>query len=119
MRDFRSLSVWLKAHALALEVYRLTKEFPKDEIYGLTSQMRRSAVSVPANIAEGCGRDGEPEFRHFMRMAFGSATELEYYVLLSHELALLSGPDCDALSAGVVETKRMLAALIRSLKSDS
>ncbi len=76
MQDFHQLKVWHKSHAVALAVYTATSSFPKEELYGLTSQMRRAAVSVPSNIAEGCGRDSQPQFAHFLQIAFGSASEL-------------------------------------------
>ncbi len=77
MRDFRKLQVWQKSHQLALDIYRLTIDFPKSEQFGLTRQMRRAAVSIPANIAEGCGRETEREFQRFLHIAAGSANELE------------------------------------------
>ena len=89
MKDFRELKVWDKAHRVALSVYRATKDFPAQEQYGLTSQIRRAAVSIPTNIAEGCGRNGDAEFARFLDIALGSASELEYLVLLSGELELL------------------------------
>ncbi len=83
MEDFKNLKVWKKAHELTLMLYRLTRAFPKDEIYGLTSQIRRSAASVEANIAEGCGRRSDPELRRFLQIARGSASELECHLLLA------------------------------------
>ncbi len=90
MRDFRSLKVWEKAHHLTLAVYKATGAFPKEEVYGLTSQMRRACASIPANIAEGCGRSGIAELTRFLHIALGSASELEYHVILAHDLAFLS-----------------------------
>jgi four helix bundle protein len=118
VRDFRTLSVWTKAHTLAVETYKATGGFPKDELYGLVSQLRRAAVSVPANIAEGCGRGGEAEFRHFLHISLGSATELEYHLLLARDLAFLSDADYGSLSGRTTEVKRMLAGLIQTLKAD-
>ena len=86
MKDFRNLEVWDKAHQLTLNVYRITKTFPGDEKFGLTSQIRRCAASVAANIAEGCGRTGNAEFHRFLQIAMGSASELEYHLLLSRDL---------------------------------
>src|SRR5436190_16323598 len=83
VKDFRDLMVWLKAHTLTLDCYRVTASFPKHELYGITSQIRRSAASIPANIAEGCGKRGNPEFQRFLGIACGSASELEYHFLLS------------------------------------
>jgi len=83
MKDFRELKVWEKAHQLTLEVYKATTIFPKDELYGLTSQIRRACASIPANIAEGCGRRGDAEFARFLGIAMGSASELDYHLLLA------------------------------------
>lgn len=117
MKDFRKLIVWEKAHALTLAVYRATNEFPKDEMFGLTSQIRRAAGSIPANIAEGCGRNGDPELRRFMQIAMGSASELEYHLLLAHDLRYIVDADYDLLAQNVEEVKRMLSGFIRRLKS--
>lgn len=118
MRDFHRLKVWARAHRLALHVYRATHAFPKDEMYGLTSQMRRSASSICANIAEGCGRSKHPDFARFLDIAMGSASELEYHILLSTDLELLPRPAFGTLNAAVVEVKRMLAGLLRKLRAD-
>jgi four helix bundle protein len=80
MRDFKEYKVWEKSHYLALEVYRVTATFPKEELYGLTSQIRRASTSIPANIAEGCGRSGNTELARFLQIAMGSASELEYHL---------------------------------------
>lgn len=118
MRDFRSLNVWRKAHELTLAVYAATRGFPVEERYGLTSQMRRAGSSIATNIAEGCGRDGEREFARFLRIAAGSASELEYQLLLSRDLELLNQSECHHLSDLVVETRRMIAGLLKSLQDD-
>lgn len=89
MRDFRELKVWQKAHEATLDVYRATKDFPREEQFGLTAQVRRSAESIAANIAEGCGRDGDAEFARFLQIALGSASETEYHLLLAKDLGLL------------------------------
>jgi len=112
VQDFRKLKVWQKSHELALAVYRATATFPKEEQYGLTSQMRRSSMSVPSNIAEGCGRSGNGELRRFLFISLGSANELEYQLLLSRDLGLLAAEGHLVLSADTVEVKRMLSALI-------
>ena len=119
MRDFRKLQVWQKAHEMALAVYRTTAHFPRTEIYGLVSQMRRAAVSIPTNIAEGCGREGEAELGRFMQIAMGSASELEYELLLAHELGFTGPKDNAQLSHGIEEIKRMMTAFFRKLKADS
>ena len=115
MQDFRTLKVWSKAHGVTLAAYRATQAFPRVEQYGLTAQIRRSASSVCANIAEGCGRGGRVEFARFLRIAFGSASELEYHLILASDLHLLDQPTSDPLLRRVIEVKRMLAGLIRKL----
>ena len=93
MKDFRQLKVWQKAHQLTLDVYRLTASFPSDEIYGLTTQMRRAGSSIPANLAEGCGRNGDAELSRFCHIAMGSASELEYHLLLARHLKVIGSGD--------------------------
>ena len=118
MKDFRDLDVWRKAHSATLAVYRATADFPKEELYGLTSQMRRCCASVPANIAEGCGRRGNGEFHRFLTIAMGSASELEYHLLLSHDLGFLVVEKFDALTSQIQEIKKMLASLIRRVDAE-
>ena len=117
MQDFRSLKVWEKAHALVIAVYTATQRFPKEEIYGLTSQIRRAAVSIPANIAEGCGKEGDVEFRRYLLIAMGSASELEYLLMLAHDLKYLEGTNYQSLHESVIEIRRMLNSFIVKLKS--
>jgi four helix bundle protein len=119
LKDFRKQKVWEKAHDLALEVYRVTEAFPKTELFGLTSQIRRAGVSIPANIAEGCGRDTDADFARFLQIAMGSASELEYHLLLAHELGLLNDPDHERLSNKTTEVKQMLTSFIKKLKAES
>ena len=118
MRDFRTLQVWDKAHQLTLAVYKATVTFPQTELYGLTSQTRRASTSIPANIAEGCGRDTEAELARFMHIASGSASELEYHLLLAHDLGFLQAPIYQDLHNKVTEIKRMLTAFTKKLKAD-
>jgi four helix bundle protein len=118
VRDFRQLSVWEKSHLLALAVYRSTSRFPVAEQYGLTSQLRRCATSVPSNIAEGCGRDTEADFARFLTMALGSASELEYQLIPAHDLGYLASTEHGQLSTAVVEVKKMLGGLLARLKAD-
>ena len=118
MRDFRGLLVWQKAHRLTLEVYRATRSFPTEERYGLTAQLRRSAASIPTNIAEGCGRDGERDFARFISIAAGSASETEYHLLLARDLEYLPAPTHDDLYGLVSEVKKMLGAFHRKLTAD-
>ena len=119
MRDFHKLRIWEKAHSITLEVYQATRGFPKEEMYGLTSQMRRAAASVCANVAEGCGRRGALEFARFLDIAQGSASELEYHLLLSVDLKLLDPETHTRLNSEVVQVKRMIAGLLRTLRADS
>jgi four helix bundle protein len=118
LKDFRELKVWGKAHQLTLDVYRSTAGFPKEELYGLTSQIRRAAASIPANIAEGCGRGGNVEFARFLQIAMGSASELEYHLLLSRDLKILDPTQHRQLDLQVVEVKRILSSLIQKIKAD-
>jgi four helix bundle protein len=118
MRNFRELKVWEKSHRLTLAVYKATSSFPREELYGLTSQIRRSSASIPANIAEGCGRSGEAELARFLRIAMGSASELDYHLLLARDLALLNNVDYNPLANDVEEIKRMLTSLIQKLTAD-
>ncbi len=117
MKDFRELKVWEKGHQLALAVYKATDKFPKDELYGLTGQIRRSCVSIPANIAEGCGRNGDAELARFLQISMGSASELEYHLLLSRDLGLVDTTTYDQLTQATIEIKRMLTSLIQTLKA--
>lgn len=117
MRDFRQLKVWERAHELTLLTYRATAGFPKSELYGITSQMRRASSAIPANIAEGCGRSGNGDLHRFLSIALGSAVELEYFALLSRDLGYLSNFTYDELHANVLEVERMLAALVRKVEA--
>ena len=117
MKDFRDLNVWQKAHELTLAVYKTTSRFPADERFGLTSQMRRACVSIPSNIAERCGRDGDKDFKRFLQIAMGSGSEVEYQFLLARDLEYLDAQSYDFLNTRIIEVKRMLTALINRLKS--
>ena len=118
MKDFHKLKVWEKAHNLTLKVYHITQDFPKTEIYGLTSQMRRSSASVPTNIAEGCGRSSKAETIYFLNVSTGSTSELEYQLLLAHDLHYLDDKSYFVLSEELVEVRRMLYSFIQKLKVD-
>lgn len=118
MKDFRKLMVWQKSHHLTLEIYRSTTDFPRSELYGLTSQIRRACVSIPANIAQGCGRSGDAELARFCQIAMGSASELEYHLLLVHDLGLLNASEHSRLSGLTTEIKRMLTSFIQRLRAD-
>lgn len=115
MQDFRNLAVWKKAHKLTLKIYEVTALFPNSEMYGLSSQMRRSASSVPTNLAEGCGRDGNAELRRFTNIALGSASELHYQLILAHDLSYLSAEHFAEYETDVIEVKRMLVGFLKSL----
>ena len=119
MKDFRQLKVWEKAHQLALAIYKATKGFPKEELYGLTSQIRRASMSIPTNIAEGCGRNTDAEFARFLQIAMGSASETEYQLLLSLDLGFLNKEQYDKLNPDVTEVKRMLASLLKTIRAES
>ena len=116
MRDFKALRVWQKSHHLTLYVYAVTKNFPKEELYGLVSQMRRSASSIPTNISEGCGRSSEAELARFMVIASGSASELEYQLLLSKDLDLITLSDYEQLNCDLIEIRKMLNRFIQKLR---
>src|SRR5690606_31706791 len=116
MRDFRRLQVWQRAHQLTLAVYRVTEAFPKDELYGFTSQTRRAATSVPTNIAEGCGRESTIDFARFLQIAMGSAKELEYQLLLARDLGYLSQESYCVLAEETTQVQRMLHAYIAQLR---
>ena len=119
MKDFKGLKVWDKAHELTLKIYSATKTFPREEIFGLISQLRRACASIPANIAEGCGRSGDAELARFLVIASGSASEVEYHLLLAHDLGYLNDAEYRQLDEEVNELKRMLTAFINKLKANS
>jgi four helix bundle protein len=117
MQDFKNLKVWERAHQLTLSVYQVTRCFPKEELYGLTSQIRRASASIGANIAEGCGRRGNPELLRFLQIAMGSASELEYHLLLARDLNLLELRTHRNVSHEAAEVKKMLASLMVKLRA--
>ena len=116
MKDFKELRVWSKAHELAILVYKLTRAFPRDEVYGLTSQVRRSAASIGANIAEGYGRHSDGEMTRFLQIARGSASETEYHLLLAKDLGFLQEADFQVAEQAVVVVQRMLTALVQKVQ---
>ena len=118
MRDFREIKVWEKAHLLTLEIYKATASFPTEGRYGLTSQLRRSSASIAANVAEGFGRGGSADLARFLQIGMGSASEVEYHILLAKDLNLLSKKIYDDLNGRVVEVKRMLASLLMKVRRD-
>lgn len=117
MRDYKKFSVWEKSHQLTLDVYKCTSSFPKEELFGLISQIKRSSSSIPTNIAEGCGRNSEKDFCRFLYIAFGSANELEYQILLSIDLKFLEPEVGQKLLIQIEEIKKMLNGLIKKLNN--
>jgi four helix bundle protein len=119
MEDFKDLRVWAKAHELTLLLYVRTRSFPKEEVYGLTSQIRRAASSIGANIAEGCGRRSDGEMKRFLQIARGSASELEYHLLLARDLSFLAADEFEDVKSRVLEIQRMLAVFVQRVVSQA
>lgn len=115
MKDYKNFTVWQKSHQLTLDVYKVLNDFPKDEIFGLISQMKRSSSSIPTNIAEGCGRNTDKDFARFLIIAFGSANELEYQFILSKDLKFIDLETSEKLLFQIEEIKKMLNSLISKL----
>ena len=118
MKDFRNLKVWEKAHSLTLAVYQATGRFPRHELFGLTSQMRRCSASIGANIAEGCGKRGNNEFQRFLQIASGSASELDYHFLLARDLGFFEEMDYRRLAGELLQLRKMLTALLQKVQGD-
>lgn len=116
MRNHKKLRAFELADGLVLAIYQATKGFPRDELFGITSQLRRAAVSIASNIVEGCARNSEADFVHFLDMAYGSSREVEYQVSLAHRLGYLPSDDFKPLNAKCQETAKVLNDLIRSLR---
>lgn len=119
MKNFRDLQIWDRSHQLTLEVYRLTQGFPVSETYGLVSQMRRSVSSIPTNIAEGSGRNTEKDFARFLDNAMGSASELEYQLILARDLEYISHDTYESQNRELIEIKRMLNAFLQKLRTSA
>ncbi len=117
MKDYRKLVVWEKAHNLVLFIYALTKTFPSEERYGLTSQIRRAAISAPTNIAEGCAKFTQKDFTHYLQHAFGSMQEVQYLSYLSFELKYLDVNAYTILENDISEVKAMLVGLIQKVRN--
>jgi four helix bundle protein len=115
LQEFRKLDVWKKAHELVLAVYRASTTLPKEEVFGLTIQLRRAAIAIPTRVAEGCGRETNPEFAADLRRSVAASNELGYQLLLSKDLGYLKPETCDSLSAETVEVRKMLYGLLRKL----
>ena len=116
-RDFRTLEVWRRAHALTLAVYRASSGFPSQEAYGLTSQLRRAASSIPANIAEGCGRDTRADLARFLQIAVGSASEVEYHLLLAKDLGFINSDVHAELQAEAIRVRKMALSYIAKVRT--
>lgn len=116
MKGFKELQVWRKAHEMTMAVYHATRTFPREEQFGLTSQLRRSSASIAANIAEGCGRRSDGEMARFLQIARGSASEVEYHVFLAYELRYIPEQQFRQLSCQADELQRMLTALIQRFR---
>jgi four helix bundle protein len=117
LKSYKELKVWQRSYQLCLEIYKITKGFPDEEKYGLTSQLRRAAVSVPSNVSEGYGRKTTPEYIQFLYIAYGSVCEIETQILLSGDLGYISNGRLEMLKEGIREVERMLKASIRSLEN--
>jgi four helix bundle protein len=116
MRNYRELQVWSKAHSLTLDLYRASRAFPREEMYGVTSQLRRAAASIGANLAEGCGRRTSSELARFVRIALGSASELDYHLLLCRDLAFLGDDEFKKMSDRLTEVRKMLTSFLSSVE---
>jgi len=117
VQDYRKLKVWERSHQLTLAIYRVTSRFPKDELYGLTSQIRRACASIPANITEGCGRSGNAELTRFLHIVMGSASEVDYHLLLARDLNFVNSGTYEQLANELSEVRRMLNMFIQKTKN--
>lgn len=119
MRDFRQLRVWEESHQITLEIYRITKSFPKEELFALTSQIRRASISIPSNIAEGCCRGSNKDYANFLQIALGSAFEIDYQLLLAKDLTYISPDSYLLLNRKIDALKRQLATLLHKVREAS
>ena len=119
MQNFKNLDVWRKSHALTLKVYESTSQFPREEMYGLTSQIRRACASIPTNIAEGSGRESPADFARFLQIAVGSASEIEYLIFLTRELKYITSAQYTELMGATIQVKKMLIALLKRIRTKS
>ncbi len=117
MRNFRNYEVWKKSHQFTLLLYKITQKFPKEEVFGLTSQLRRASLSIPTNIAEGKARNSEKEFSHFLNIASGSAAEVEYLIEFSKDVKYIDDDEFLKLNSKIVEVRKMLNALHSKIKN--
>ena len=116
MRNYRDLQVWTKAHLLTLDLYKISRAFPREEMYGLTAQLRRAASSIGANLAEGCGRRTSGDLARFVRIAMGSASELDYHLLLCRDLEFMKEDDFKRTARNLVEVRKMLTSFLSSIE---
>lgn len=116
MRNYRDLQVWNKAHRLTLELYRMSRTFPREEMYGVTSQLRRAASSIGANLAEGCGRRTSAELARFVRIAMGSASELDYHLLLCHDLGFIKTEIFRRAEKDLIEVRKMMSSFLNRVE---
>jgi len=119
MRNYRDLQTWNKAHKLTLDLYKSSRTFPREELYGLTAQLRRAASSIGANLAEGCGRQTNFEFARFVRIAMGSASELDYHLLLAKDLGFLEADEHQNHSKALTEVRKMLWSLLSTIEIEA
>ena len=117
LRDFKKLDIWHQAHQLVLKVYNETHNFPKEEIYGLTSQLRRSVISIPNNIAEGCGRKSKKELYNFLNISMGSSSEVEYLLILAHDLNYLQ-KEYSELNHLLMKLRKMFNVFMKQINQD-
>lgn len=117
MQPFRNVEVWRKAHELTLRIFQITEAFPKTETFGLSVQLRRSAMNIPMKIAEGCGHDDRTELLRCLRNARATGVELEYLLLLGHDLAFIEPPAYEALQHQLIEVRKMLSGFMKSVES--
>ena len=117
MRDFKKYTVWEQSHSLTLAIYQMTKSYPSDEKFGIISQMRRAASSIPTNIAEGCGKSSDKDFARFLNISFGSASELEYLLILSRDLEYISVNHFEKITGELISIKKQLYHLINKLNT--
>ena len=117
MQNFKDLKVWEKSHQLTLSIYKTSAKFPKEEVYSLTNQLRRASASIPANIAEGCGKNSQADLAKFLNISLGSANETEYFLILSRDLDYLTEEQFTVLSNSINEVKAMLINLISRVRA--
>lgn len=117
MQNFKDLKVWEKSHQLTLSIYKTSANFPKEEVYSLTNQLRRASASIPANIAEGCGKNSQADLAKFLNISLGSANETEYFLILSRDLDYLTEEQFTVLSNSINEVKAMLINLISRVRA--